>query len=162
MPRPSIPSWSFALVVARKGDRFLAVHERKHGGGWFLPAGRVEPGESFAQAACRETLEETGVPVELDGILRVEHTPWPDYIRVRVFFLAHPAQDVPPKSAPDEETAGAAWLTLAELEQFPLRDPEVLNVFRHVAAGGAVYPLSLMVPEATPWTPGEAAEGAKP
>jgi 8-oxo-dGTP pyrophosphatase MutT (NUDIX family) len=28
--------------------------------GWEIPAGRVEPGESIAEAARRETLEETG------------------------------------------------------------------------------------------------------
>ncbi len=37
--------------------------------------GRVEAGESLIDAAVREVFEETGVPVRLDGILRVEHTP---------------------------------------------------------------------------------------
>jgi 8-oxo-dGTP pyrophosphatase MutT (NUDIX family) len=74
MPRDPIPTWYFALVVVRQGNRFLLVHERKHGQGWYLPAGRVESGETLTQAAVRETLEETGVPVVLDGVLRVEHS----------------------------------------------------------------------------------------
>jgi phosphatase NudJ len=69
MPRAPIPTWFFALVVVRQGDRFLLVHEAKHGQGWCVPAGRVEPGESLFDAAVRETLEETGVPVVLDGVL---------------------------------------------------------------------------------------------
>ena len=42
MPREAIPTWFFAIVVVRRGDRFLLVHERKHGQLWYLPAGRVE------------------------------------------------------------------------------------------------------------------------
>jgi len=65
MPRKPIPTWFFALVVVRQGDRFLLVHEAKHGQGWCVPAGRVEPGETLFDAALRETSEETGVPVVL-------------------------------------------------------------------------------------------------
>src|SRR5207244_8580287 len=90
MPRDPIPTWFFALVVVRKGDRFLLVHERKHGQLWYLPAGRVEPGETLADGALRETLEETGVRVRLEGILRVEHSPSPNGARCRVFFTASP------------------------------------------------------------------------
>ncbi|MCA9712212.1 MAG: NUDIX domain-containing protein, partial [Myxococcales bacterium] len=71
MARVPLPTWTFALVVVRLGPRFLLVHERKHGGGWYLPAGRVEPGETIAAAAIRETREEAGIPIVLDGILRV-------------------------------------------------------------------------------------------
>lgn len=41
--------------------RSLLVHEARHGGGWYLPAGRVEMGETLVDAAVRETLEESGV-----------------------------------------------------------------------------------------------------
>jgi len=36
-PRSAIPTWFFAVVVVRKGDRFLLVHERKRGQLWHLP-----------------------------------------------------------------------------------------------------------------------------
>ena len=75
MTRAAIPTWSFAVVVVCRGDRFLLVLERKHGQLWYLPAGGVQPGETFAMAALRETLEETGVPIRLTGLLRLEHTP---------------------------------------------------------------------------------------
>jgi 8-oxo-dGTP pyrophosphatase MutT (NUDIX family) len=144
MPRPPIPTWCFALVVVRDRDRFLLVHERKHGSTWYLPAGRVEPGETFPDAALRETLEETGVPIDLDGIVRVEHQPHPDGSRLRVIFLAHPAADVPPKSTPDRESLGAAWFTLDQLAALDLRGQEVLHILRHVHDGGAIHPLSLL------------------
>ena len=104
MAREPIPTWCLAVVVARRGERFLLVHERKHGQLWYVPAGRVEAGESFQQAAVRETIEETGVRVALDGVIRVEHSPRLGFARMRVVFLAHPLDDdARPKQEPDDE-----------------------------------------------------------
>lgn len=150
-PRSPIPTWFFAVVIVRKAGRYLLVHERKHGQLWYLPAGRVEPGESFFDAAIRETFEETGVPVVLDGVLRVEHTPSPSGMRVRVIFTASPADDTPPRTTPDEESLGAAWVGLDELHRYPLRGSEVRDVLRYVEEGGHVSPLSAVAFEADPW-----------
>jgi 8-oxo-dGTP pyrophosphatase MutT (NUDIX family) len=143
----SIPTWSFALVVVRLGHRFLMVHERKHGQGWYLPAGGVEAGESFVEAARRETREEAGVAITLDGILRIEHRPIPDGARCRVLFVAHPSDDTPPKQEADHDSLGAGWFTLDEIRALPLRGDEVLQLLEEVAAGAPVYPLSLLQPE---------------
>ncbi len=80
MPRSPVPTWYFALVVVRLGPRFLIVQERKHGQLWYLPAGRVEPGENITDAARRETLEESGVPVVVThstGLPLSALAPWP-------------------------------------------------------------------------------------
>jgi phosphatase NudJ len=153
--RKASPTWYFALVVVRLGHRFLLVHERKHGQGWYLPAGRVEAGETILDAAVRETMEEAGIPIICEGIVRIEHTPSPNgESRVRVFVVARPADDTPPKSIPDKETLGATWVSLEELSGFRLRGPEVADVFAHVSRGGLVAPLSLLVAEGTPWDSG--------
>lgn len=151
MAREATPTWFFSVVVVRKNDRFLLVHEREHGQRWYLPAGRAESGESLAAAACRETLEETGVPVRLTGVIRVEHSPVPGGARVRAIFLAEPSDDTPPKSVPDAHSLGAAWASLAELATYPLREPEVEELLRHVYEGGAVYPLASLQPEGAPF-----------
>ncbi|MGG8409434.1 NUDIX hydrolase, partial [Streptomyces sp. 12297] len=51
-------------VVAHQG-RVLLVRRRVPEGrlSWQFPAGKVEPGESFEQAAVRETKEEAGLDV---------------------------------------------------------------------------------------------------
>ena len=43
-------------------------------GAWDLPAGYLDPGESFEQAARRETLEEAGLEVELVELAGVYHS----------------------------------------------------------------------------------------
>ena len=80
MSRLPVPTYAFALVVVRRGHRFLLTQERKHGQLWYLPAGRVEPGETIISAAHRETLEETGVPIDFQRLGAVElalsHAEW--------------------------------------------------------------------------------------
>ena len=151
MSRKAVPTWCFSLVVVRLGHRFLLVHERKHGQLWYLPAGRVEAGETFAEAAVRETREEAGIDVVPEGIVRVEHSLVDGGARMRVIFVARPTGDRPPKSEPDDETLGAAWVSLDEMDSYPLRGPEVRELFEYVADGGAIAPLSVLTREGAPY-----------
>lgn len=56
---------------------------------------------------------------------------------------------------PDEESLGAAWVAIETLrlgpERYPLRGYEVIEIFEHVARGGAVHPLELLTFEGVPW-----------
>jgi phosphatase NudJ len=134
-------------VVVRKGHRFLLVQEREQGQPWYLPAGRVEQGESFVEAAHREVLEEAGVPVTLAGILAIQHTPTHYGARHRIIFLAHPADDAPPKSVPDDESLGAGWFSLDELCALPLRGQEVITWCERALNGALVMPLAMLSSE---------------
>jgi phosphatase NudJ len=152
MTRAPIPTWTFVLVVVRLGRRFLIVQERKHDRLWYLPAGRVELGEDLFDAACREALEETGVPVVPEGVLRLQYTPSPDgTVRTRVIFVARPASDAEPKSLPDSHTLKARWVTLEELDDYELRSDEVRRIFTYVMSGGAIYPIDIIGVEGQPW-----------
>ena len=147
MTREAIPTWFFAVTVVRDGERFLLVEEKKHRG-WYLPAGRVEPGETLAEAAVRETLEESGVRVVLDGVLRVEHSPAPDAARVRAIFVAHPAPGSAPR--PTEDSLDARFFTPSEMRTLDLRGPDVLAYVDHVAAGAPLLPLAAIAREHDP------------
>jgi 8-oxo-dGTP pyrophosphatase MutT (NUDIX family) len=151
MSREPTPTHSFALVVVRKGNRFLLVQERKHGHPWYLPAGRVDPGEDFVIAAQRETLEEAGIAIRLLGVLRVEYTPAIDFARLRVVFLGEPIDDTPPKSEADHDSLQARWVTLEDLADYELRGAEVRDLLAYVAGGAPVYPLSVLQPEMMPY-----------
>lgn len=144
MAREPMPAWFYALVLVRQGERFLLVEETDHGGGWYLPAGRVEPGESLTAAALREVREEAGLDVTLDGVYRVEHTVLGhEGARVRVVFAATPNDDRAPKSRPDEHTLRADWFTPAEAAALPLRAAEV-NELLALAVAQAPAPLAVL------------------
>lgn len=150
MARAPLHTWYFALVVVRRGHRFLLTQERKYGSTWSIPGGRVEPGEALGDAAIREVLEETGVPIRLDGILRVEHSPGVagSYdTRVRVLFAGSPIDDTPPKTTADDESLGAAYLTLDEIRARPLRGADLRALLESIALGRQVFPLDLLGPE---------------
>ncbi|MEZ5218400.1 MAG: GNAT family N-acetyltransferase [Ilumatobacteraceae bacterium] len=57
-----------AVVV---GPRGVVLHRHKRLGIWLQPGGHVDPGETPAQAALRESHEETGLPVSFYGGLPV-------------------------------------------------------------------------------------------
>lgn len=58
-----------AVVVHDNMGRVLV--QGRHEGGFSLPAGSIEPGESPEQAALREVYEETGLTVRIDKLLGV-------------------------------------------------------------------------------------------
>jgi phosphatase NudJ len=145
MARQPTPAWFYVVVVVRLGHRFLLVHERGFGESWYLPAGRVEPGETLTAAAFRETVEEAGVGVALEGILGVDFEARADgSVRERVIFLARPVDDAPTKQIPDEESLGAGWFTLDEVRALELRGQDVLRYLQRVEAGGPLLPIAYL------------------
>src|SRR5262245_19229531 len=108
-------------IVAHEG-RYLVVEERD----WtfYLPAGRVEPGENLIAAAVRETAEEAGVMIGLSGLLGFDHEwfggPSPR-VKIRFAFVGYPALLGPPKSHADRHSRGARWASTEEIARLPLR-----------------------------------------
>ncbi|MEV7610940.1 (deoxy)nucleoside triphosphate pyrophosphohydrolase [Microbacterium sp. NPDC089320] len=65
-----------AAVIEQDG-RVLACRRRPEkaaGGKWEFPGGKVEQGETNAEALIREIREELGIPVEVTGLLRIDDT----------------------------------------------------------------------------------------
>ncbi|CAL9457519.1 hypothetical protein SUDANB120_02569 [Streptomyces sp. enrichment culture] len=58
-----------ASAVVVDGAGRVLLQRRADNGMWALPGGVMELGESLAQCAARETLEETGISVEITGIV---------------------------------------------------------------------------------------------
>ena len=58
-------TFSSALVYFQEAKSSCA-------GQWYLPAGRMEPGEDIVEAAKREVLEETGMNFDTTTLLLVE------------------------------------------------------------------------------------------
>ena len=116
------PHITVATIVEANG-RFLMVEESK-GGRLVLnqPAGHLEPNETLRQAALRETLEETGWTVELNGVVGIYlyTAPSNGVTYQRVCFAATPLTHDPQRTL-DEGITGALWMTRDELAAQPER-----------------------------------------
>jgi len=143
--REPIPTWFFVLVVVRRDDKFLLVQENLRDNPWYIPAGRVEVGESLVEAAEREVEEEGGIPVIVNGVIRVDHTPFAEGVsRIRVYLTARPRDDTQPKTKPDENSRRADWFSLEQIKELPLRGEEALLLCQYVDIGAPVYPLEVL------------------
>jgi 8-oxo-dGTP pyrophosphatase MutT (NUDIX family) len=140
------PHVTVACVVHQHG-RFLMVEEDVRGQVLFnQPAGHLEPGESLLQAACRETLEETGWEVEPQDFIGARQylSPEHDAQIVRFAFAAKPLRHHAELPL-DHGVLKAHWLEYGEIVELGerLRSPLVLTTLDDWLAG-ARWPLSLV------------------
>lgn len=142
------PHVTVATVVARDG-RYLMVEERdKQTQALVLnqPAGHLEPHETLGQAAQRETLEETGWHIELQGVLGVALYPSPGngITYLRMTFLGkclHHDEN----AALDPDIHAVHWLDYEEIcaSSARMRSPLVLASIQ-LQRRGICYPLDLI------------------
>jgi mutator protein MutT len=107
--RPAIA----AAVIINDGQVLLVRRRVKEGSlSWQFPSGEVEAGESGAEAAVRETQEETGLTVRAIGSLgeRVH----PNTGRTMI-YTACDVVDGTAYVADDDELAAVAWCDRAAL-----------------------------------------------
>ena len=66
----NLPRCAGAVVRDTSGRVLLVLRANEPSRGmWSIPGGRIEPGESAAEAAAREVREETGLDVEVGELL---------------------------------------------------------------------------------------------
>lgn len=105
-------------AVVLDGSRLLLIrrgHEPDKGR-WSLPGGRVEPGESDAEAVVREAREETGLSVVAGAPVGAVRLPGPGgavYV-VRDYRCALAASR-PADARAGDDAADVGWFTPAEL-----------------------------------------------
>jgi 8-oxo-dGTP pyrophosphatase MutT (NUDIX family) len=112
VPTIVVPS---VFVVVRDADGRLLLVQRCDSGEWELPGGRVDVGESAVTAAVREVAEESGVVVQVAGLVGLYTDPRHIVRSVsgevrQQFVVVVRAGHVSGRPHPDgSETSAAAW-----------------------------------------------------
>ncbi len=107
-----------SAVAKRQGaNEEILLIQRADNAHWGLPGGHVEPGESVAQAAAREVLEETGCEIEVGRLIGVYSDPERQTVEsssgersqfVNLCFEARVIGEIGPVTTP-EETLNAGF-----------------------------------------------------
>lgn len=110
-----------SAVITDGAGRVLLVQrlEPPDVGRWSVPGGRVEPGESTAEAAAREVREETGLEVTVGAVLGRLRVPGPDDETV-YDIVDHSASIVRGTPAAADDAGDVRWFGRAELADVPV------------------------------------------
>lgn len=102
-------------VIIKRENKYLLVQEKqeKAYGLWNFPAGKVDKGESFEQAAIREAKEETGYDVELVRKIGIFQT-MPEHAVKHVFEAKIIGGEL---NFPKDEMLDAQWFTFEEIKK---------------------------------------------
>jgi 8-oxo-dGTP diphosphatase len=109
-------------AVAVDAEQLLLIRRATDpgAGAWSLPGGRVEMGETLAEAVVRELQEETGLEAMCDQLLGWVERIGPGYHFVIFDFEVTVLDRRAPVAGDD--AAAAAWVTLAEVNDLNLVD----------------------------------------
>ncbi len=113
-------------VVLDDAGRLLLIR-RGHApsrGLWSVPGGRVEPGETGAEAVAREVAEETGLRVVVGAPVGVVELTGPDgvvYVVEDFHARVHPGSD-PALVRAGDDAAEVGWFSATELSELPCVD----------------------------------------
>jgi 8-oxo-dGTP diphosphatase len=115
-----------AVVLREDGAVLLVRRARPPAvGSWTLPGGKVEDGETPAQAIAREVLEETGLRVDVGAILETLVLEREGFSYEIVDFACRAQSESEPIAADD--VSAARWVLPHEWPSLSLT-PEVLRV----------------------------------
>lgn len=121
-PNSVVPS-TVAFVTDRE-ERVLLI-QRSDNGDWALPGGGHDVGERIAETAVRETKEETGLDVEITGVIGLYTDPghlieYSDGEVRQQFSITFRAKPVGGQIATSAESVQVAWVGPNELERLPI------------------------------------------
>ena len=120
-PAPAAPQLCVGAVAVDAG-RLLMVR-RGHGpaaGEWSIPGGRVDAGETMAEAVLRELAEETGLDGVCDELIGWVERIGPEHHFVILDFRVSVLDGADPVAGSD--AAEAAWVPLDEVAELRLVD----------------------------------------
>jgi len=131
------------VAAVRDGAGRLLLSRRVDNALWVLPGGRLELGETIAEAVVREVFEETGVEVEVTGFAGIHTDPghviaYDDGLVLQEFSVCLHARPVAGLARADGvETSEVRWFEPGELAGLDLH-PVMRRRIADVLDGGGV------------------------
>ncbi|MFI6694421.1 NUDIX hydrolase [Streptomyces sp. NPDC050433] len=121
-----------SAVVTDERSRIL-LQRRRDNGLWALPGGGMDLGESLPGAAVREVKEETGLDVEITGLVGTYTDPrhiieYSDGEVRRQFNVCFTARIVGGEPAISDESTELRFVEAAELDSLPMRHTQRLRL----------------------------------
>lgn len=113
-------------VVVANDDGSILLIQRSDNGNWAVPGGAVDLGESVAQAAVRETLEESGIECEITGIVGIYSDPrhlilYTSNGEVRQeFSIVLTARALSGQPTPSSESSQVRWVAVSEVPSYTM------------------------------------------
>ena len=122
---PSHPRVGVAAVVLRDNQVLLVQRGRDPGkGSWGLPGGMLELGETLAEGAHREVMEECGVEIEIGPLVAVFEPMQRDEdgrLRFHYVVVDYLARYVTGEPRAGDDADDARWVHLGALEWLLMR-----------------------------------------
>jgi ADP-ribose pyrophosphatase YjhB (NUDIX family) len=113
-------------VVVVNDEGSILMIRRSDNGNWAVPGGAIDLGESVAQAAVRETLEESGIVCEITGIVGIYSDPkhvilYTSNGEVRQeFSIVLTARPLNGEPTPSSESSEVRWVPAAEVFSYTM------------------------------------------
>jgi 8-oxo-dGTP pyrophosphatase MutT (NUDIX family) len=132
-----------ASVVVRNHSGELLLLRRADSGLWTIPTGALKKHETITACAVRECLEETGLTVELTGLVgvfsdprhRIAYADGEVRVPVNVCFCGVPVSG---DLKPDRESAEATWVAPSELDDYDIH-PAMCRRIAHALQGNGPH-----------------------
>jgi 8-oxo-dGTP pyrophosphatase MutT (NUDIX family) len=98
------------IVIRKKPEKteILVIHRPKYDD-WSLPKGKLEPGESWENAAIREVYEETACSVHMMNFAGPVLYPVNNYLKLVLFWYMQPSKEN--KFEPSREVDQILWVS---------------------------------------------------
>jgi ADP-ribose pyrophosphatase YjhB (NUDIX family) len=123
-----------ALVVDDHGH--VLLQRRADSGNWALPGGTMDIGETLDQCVVREVKEETGLNIEITGLLGIYTDPrhviaYADGEVRQEFNVTYLGRVIGGTIAVSDESTDVRFIDPADFDDIPLHDTVRLRLRRH-------------------------------
>ncbi|MEU0502814.1 NUDIX domain-containing protein [Nocardia sp. NPDC005998] len=140
-PNSLVPGGS-ALVVDDRGA--ILMQRRSDSGNWSFPGGIMEIGETLEQCVIRETKEESGLDIEITGILGIYTDPqhviaYADGEIRQEFNITFYGRVIGGRIEVSSESTEVKFLRLEELETLPVHQTVRLRLQHHAEQRSTPY-----------------------